>query len=63
VPYALQDHDSYLNNVRARFAKIGLNYKVRGIHEETNPADAVAKAQAIFIGQSVFSMKNCLVSN
>ena len=51
VPYALKDYDAYTNKIRERFANIGLDYKVVGIHEETFAADAVKKAQAIFIGE------------
>lgn len=50
IPYALHDYDAYVNLIRQRFAKVGLDYKVVGIHEGTFATEAVNNAQAIFIG-------------
>ncbi|OWA51467.1 putative Alpha-aspartyl dipeptidase [Hypsibius exemplaris] len=61
VPYALKDYAAYTQKVRDRFGKIGLQYKVTGIHEETHPAEAVKNAQAIFIGGgNTFRLLNSL---
>jgi dipeptidase E len=49
VPYALRDRDGYAARVRARYARMG--FEVDSIHESADdPAAAVARAQAIFIG-------------
>ncbi|XP_055336633.1 alpha-aspartyl dipeptidase-like [Paramacrobiotus metropolitanus] len=50
IPYALKDHNDYLEKTRKRFADIGLPYNVFGIHEAASPVEAVKKASAIFIG-------------
>ncbi|RZC41677.1 Peptidase S51 domain containing protein [Asbolus verrucosus] len=47
IPYASADYDSYLKKVEAVFSKWG--YQVEGIHKH-NPVEAVANAEAIFIG-------------
>ena len=49
VPYALRDRDGYAARARARFARMG--FEVDSIHESADdPAAAVDRAQAIFIG-------------
>ncbi|GAU96603.1 hypothetical protein RvY_08030 [Ramazzottius varieornatus] len=50
IPYALHDYDAYVSRIRQRFAKIGLDYKIVGIHEGTFATEAVNNAQAVFIG-------------
>lgn len=48
IPYALHDHDKYLQVLTER----GLNggYELVGIHRSADPRKAVEAAQAIFIG-------------
>lgn len=48
VPYALADHDAYTAKVREAFAPHGI--AVRGAHESSSPAEAVADAAAVFVG-------------
>jgi len=51
VPYARPggiSHDDYTKRVADTLGKIGL--AVKGIHEFDNPTEAVAKAEAIFVG-------------
>ncbi|ENN79539.1 alpha-aspartyl dipeptidase [Dendroctonus ponderosae] len=48
IPYALSNHDDYLKKVQIPFRKWG--YKVEGIHQHEQPAEAVRQSQAIFIG-------------
>jgi len=51
VPYARpggMTHDEYTKVACDRFEKIG--YKISGIHEYDDPVEAVANAEAIFIG-------------
>ncbi len=48
VPFALQDRAAYAERVRARFAGFGVG--LESIHDATNPRQAVAQAEAIFIG-------------
>ncbi|GIW79834.1 MAG: peptidase E [Gemmatales bacterium] len=48
VPYALGDHDAYLNMVKERGLDAG--YQIIGIHHTANPRQAVENAEAIFIG-------------
>ncbi|XP_059475416.1 alpha-aspartyl dipeptidase [Neocloeon triangulifer] len=48
VPYALKDHNEYLNKVQGPLKQLG--YAVEGIHEATNAIDAIKKAEAIYIG-------------
>lgn len=48
VPYAIHDYDRYAANVRTRFGLMG--YQIDSVHDADHPVDAVARAQAIFIG-------------
>ncbi|XP_065818557.1 alpha-aspartyl dipeptidase-like [Labrus bergylta] len=48
VPYALHDRDAYTKTARDKLKTLG--YEVDGIHEASDPVDAVRKAEAIFIG-------------
>lgn len=48
VPYALSDHDAYLEKVEQPFKKWG--YKVDGIHKQEHPVDSIGSSEAIFIG-------------
>ncbi|XP_035994811.1 alpha-aspartyl dipeptidase isoform X2 [Fundulus heteroclitus] len=48
VPYALHDRDAYTKTARNKFKTLG--YEVDGIHEATDPVEAVRKAEGIFIG-------------
>ena len=48
VPYALKDMNGYAAKARSAFGKIG--YELDSIHEQPDPAVAVSKAQAIFVG-------------
>ena len=59
VPYALHDHDKYLQTIIER----GLNadYELAGIHHAANPRDAVAQAEAIYVGGgNTFRLLNSL---
>ena len=47
-PFALFDRDKYVATARARFATLG--YQIDSAHERSAPLDAVAAAEAIFIG-------------
>lgn len=59
VPYALMDHDRYLQAVTARGLNAGLSLK--GIHREPDPAQAVAEARAIYVGGgNTFRLINAL---
>jgi dipeptidase E len=51
IPFARPSgisHDDYTQKVRLAFAKI--NITVKGIHEYSNPEEAIQKAEAIFTG-------------
>lgn len=48
VPYALKDRDSYAAKAREAFAEIGLG--LVSLHEVSEPARAVAVAEAVFCG-------------
>jgi dipeptidase E len=48
VPYALQDHDRYVEVVIEKGQHAG--YQLDGIHRHADPRQAVREAQAIFIG-------------
>ncbi|XP_023304834.2 probable alpha-aspartyl dipeptidase [Lucilia cuprina] len=48
VPYALPDHDAYTDVVRNALSPWG--YEVESIHTKPNAIEAVASAQAIFVG-------------
>lgn len=48
VPYALRDHDGYLERMRQRGLDAG--YQLEGIHRCADPVAAVSAAQGIFVG-------------
>jgi dipeptidase E len=48
VPYALQDHARYVDELRERGINAG--YELVGIHDFPNPMQAVRDAEAIFVG-------------
>jgi dipeptidase E len=48
IPYAMHDRDAYARQARARFAAMG--YPLDSVHEASRPAEAVAGADAIFVG-------------
>jgi dipeptidase E len=48
VPFALQDHDAYAAKPRTRFARFG--FEVDSLHEAADVQEAVATAEAVFIG-------------
>lgn len=51
IPYARPggiSHDGYTENARVAFAKIGKT--VKGLHEFSNPIEAIQKAEGIFTG-------------
>lgn len=48
IPYALHDHDKYLQVLRERGLDAG--YDLVGIHQFANPRAAVENAQAIYVG-------------
>lgn len=48
VPYAAHDRDRYADQVRSRFAALGL--ETESVHEGDEPVAAVERAQAFFVG-------------
>eukprot|EP01006_Ploeotia_vitrea_P004047 TRINITY_DN113738_c0_g1_i1.p1 TRINITY_DN113738_c0_g1~~TRINITY_DN113738_c0_g1_i1.p1 ORF type:complete len:271 (+),score=13.57 TRINITY_DN113738_c0_g1_i1:26-814(+) len=48
IPYALADHDDYASAAREKFTKLG--YELVSVHEAGDPSQAIADAQAIFVG-------------
>ncbi|XP_028250002.1 alpha-aspartyl dipeptidase [Parambassis ranga] len=48
VPYALHDRDAYTRTARDKLKTLG--YEVDGIHEASDPVEAIRKAEGIFIG-------------
>ncbi len=48
VPYALHDRDGYATKARELFATLGVT--LESIHTTSNPAAAIAHAEALFIG-------------
>ena len=48
VPYALHDRDAYAQRARERFAQLG--FALTSMHEIHDPASAVERAEALFIG-------------
>lgn len=48
VPFAGFDRDAYARQARARFAAMG--YALDSVHEVESPAEAVAGADALFVG-------------
>lgn len=59
VPYALNDHDRYLQVMTERGLNAGLTLK--GIHREDDPLRAVEQARAIYVGGgNTFRLINAL---
>jgi dipeptidase E len=48
VPYAMADHDGYLERLTARNFHAG--YELEGIHRTTDPIEAVNEAEGIYVG-------------
>lgn len=48
VPYALRDHDAYIQKMRERGLDAG--YELDGIHRHADPHQAVRDAEALYIG-------------
>jgi len=48
VPYAMADHDAYLERLTARDLNAG--YTLEGIHRTNDPIDALNEAEGIYIG-------------
>jgi dipeptidase E len=48
VPYALRDHDGYVEVLKQRGLDAG--YRLEGIHRCADPIEAVESAQAIYVG-------------
>jgi dipeptidase E len=48
VPYALADHDGYVERLVARNYNAG--YELVGIHRSTDPMEAVHRAEGIYVG-------------
>ena len=65
IPYARPggiSHDAYTETVQKAFAKI--DKSVTGIHKHSNPVEAVAQAEAIFVGGgNTFVLTNQLYKN
>jgi dipeptidase E len=59
IPYALHDHDKYLETMNERGLNAG--YELVGIHRAGNPREAVLQAEAIYIGGgNTFRLLNAL---
>jgi dipeptidase E len=59
VPYALHDRDAYAAQARARFTSMG--YELDSVHEAADAKDAVANAEAVFVGGgNTFRLLNSL---
>eukprot|EP01094_Clydonella_sp_ATCC50884_P027666 TRINITY_DN8047_c0_g1_i1.p1 TRINITY_DN8047_c0_g1~~TRINITY_DN8047_c0_g1_i1.p1 ORF type:complete len:236 (+),score=52.83 TRINITY_DN8047_c0_g1_i1:26-733(+) len=62
IPYALKDRDGYAEKARAAYEQMG--FRVEAIHRKENPADAVAAAEAVFIGGgNTFRLLKALYDN
>src|SRR5262249_9213040 len=62
IPYALQDHDKYLQVMTERGLNAG--YELVGIHRAADPRDAVAHADAIYVGGgNTFRLLNALYAH
>jgi dipeptidase E len=48
VPYALRDHDGYVEALRQRGLDAG--YAIEAIHRCADPVEAIHSAQAIYVG-------------
>ncbi len=59
IPYALQDHDKYMQAMLERGLNAG--YELVGIHRCADPRDAVLQAEAIYVGGgNTFRLLNAL---
>src|SRR5262245_4914231 len=59
IPYALHDHDKYVQTMNERGLSAG--YELVGIHHAANPREAVLQAEAIYIGGgNTFRLLNAL---
>jgi dipeptidase E len=59
IPYALHDHDEYLRTMIER--GLHADYELVGIHRQSDPRDAVARAEAIYVGGgNTFRLLNAL---
>ena len=62
VPYALADHDRYLEGMVARGLNAGLS--LRGIHREEDAVRAVEEAEAVYVGGgNTFRLLNAMYEN
>ena len=62
IPYALHDHDKYVQVMIER--GLGAGYELVGIHRSANPRREVENAQAIYIGGgNTFRLLNALYQN
>jgi dipeptidase E len=62
IPYAHHDHDKYVHMMAERGYDAG--YELVGIHRCANPRDAVANADAIYVGGgNTFRLLNALYQN
>jgi len=65
IPYARPSgitHDEYTDKVKTVFSKISIN--VKGLHEFSNPTEAIENAEAIFTGGgNTFVLVNQLYKN
>ncbi len=48
LPFALHDHSAYAGRVRKRFTQMG--YALESLHQATDAAATVDRAEAVFIG-------------
>ncbi len=48
VPYALLDRDAYAGQARQRLERMG--YSLESLHEATDAPEAIARAEALFVG-------------
>jgi dipeptidase E len=60
VPYALRDHDGYVEALWQRGLDAG--YRLEGIHRFADPVDAVAGARAIYVGGNTFRLLAAMYS-
>ena len=59
IPFALYDRDAYADLARKRLA--AMDYEIISAHEVQNPQQAVAEAEALFIGGgNTFRLLKCL---
>ncbi|XP_066155614.1 alpha-aspartyl dipeptidase isoform X4 [Euwallacea fornicatus] len=62
IPYALTNHDKYLQMVQQPFQKWG--FKVESIHNLEEPVEAIQRSEAIFVGGgNTFRLLKALYDN